>query len=67
MSQNSTSSDTLDEIHQIVIDWKSENMASLVELGEYWALNTTDITTNGFNVIMFTPEEYTLQDNTTIY
>ena len=41
-------------------------MASLVEYGKYGATNTTDTTTNGFYAIMFTPEAYTLQDNTTI-
>ena len=41
-------------------------MASLVESSEYGAINTSDTTTNGFYVIMFTSESYTLQDNTTI-
>ena len=41
-------------------------MALLVESVKYGAINTTDMTTNGFYVIMFTSEEYTLQDNTTI-
>ena len=42
-------------------------MASLVESGKYGAIKTTDITTNGFYVIMVTSEAYTLQNNTTIY
>ena len=42
-------------------------MASLVESGKYGSINTTDTTTNGFYVIMFTSEAYTLQDNTKIY
>ena len=41
-------------------------MASLVKSGKYGDINTTDTTTNGFYVIMFTSEAYTLQDNTTI-
>ena len=41
-------------------------MSSLVESGEYGAINTTYTTTNGFYVIMFTSKSYTLQDNTTI-
>ena len=41
-------------------------MASLFESGNYGAINTTDTLTNGFYVIMFTSEAYTLQDNTTI-
>ena len=62
----STSSDTFDEIRQVVLDGVSENMASLAELGKYGAINITDTSTNGFYVIMFTSGEYTLQENTTI-
>ena len=42
-------------------------MDSLVESEKYGVINTTDMTTNGFYVIMFTSEAYILQDNTTIY
>ena len=41
-------------------------MALLVESEKYGALNTTDKTTNGFCVIMFTSEAFTLFDNTII-
>ena len=41
-------------------------MASLIESGKYGAINTTDMSTNGFYFIMFTSEAYKLQDNTTI-
>ena len=41
-------------------------MASLVESGKYGAINTTDVTKNGFFVIMFTSEADTLKDNTKI-
>ena len=41
-------------------------MDSLVESGKYGAINTTDISTNGFYVIMFTSGAYKLQENTTI-
>ena len=41
-------------------------MSPLVESGKYGAINTTDAEINGFYVIMFTSEAYTLQDNTTI-
>ena len=41
-------------------------MVLLVESGKYGAINTTDTATNGFYVIMLTPEAYTLQYNTTI-
>ena len=41
-------------------------MASLVESRNYGAINKTDTATNGFYVVVFTSEGYTLQDNTTI-
>ena len=41
-------------------------MASLVKSGMHGAINTYDTTTNGFHVIQFLSEEYTLQNNTTI-
>ena len=62
ITQKSTSSDTFDEIHQVVLDGISENMASLFESGTYAAINTTVISTNGFYVIMFTSVAYTLQE-----
>ena len=61
LSQKSTPSDTFDEINQVVLDGISDNMASLVESGNNGAINTTNKTTNGFYVIMFTLEIYTLQ------
>ena len=66
LSQKSTTSDVFDEIHQVVLDRISDNMALLVELVKYGAINTTDTKTNGFYVIMFTSEAYTLHYNTTI-
>ena len=41
-------------------------MASLVQLVMYGAINTDDTTTNGFYVIQFVSDAYTLQINTTI-
>ena len=41
-------------------------MASLVESDKYGSINTTETTTNGFYVIMFISEAYTLQGNTII-
>ena len=61
LSLKSTSSDTFDEIHQVVLDGISDNMASLVESGTYGSIKTTDTSTNVFYVIMFTSDEYTLQ------
>ena len=67
LSQKLTSSETFDEIHQVVLDGISDNMASLVKPGKYGSINTTDTSTNGFYVIIFTSGAYTLQYNTTIY
>ena len=66
LSPKSTSSDTFYEIQQVVLDGISDNMTSFVESGTYGAINTTDTSTNGFYVIMFTSGAYTLQENTTI-
>ena len=66
LSQKSTPSDAVDEIHQVVLDVMSNNMASLVELVKYGSIKTTDTETNIFYVIMLKSEEYKLQDNTTI-
>ena len=57
----------MDEIHQFILDGISDHMSSLFESEKYGAINTTYTTKNGCYVIMFTSEEYTLQDNTTIY
>ena len=54
LSQKSTPYDAFDEIHQVVIDRISDNMASLVESGKYGAINKTDTTTNALYIIMFT-------------
>ena len=61
LSQKSTSSDTFDEIHQVVLDEISDHMALLVESDKYGAINTTDTSTNIFYVILFTSGAYTLQ------
>ena len=41
-------------------------MASLFQLGMYGAINTDYTTTNGFYVIQFLSDAYTLQSNATI-
>ena len=50
----------------MVLDRKSENMASFFQLGYYGAINTDDNTTNAFFVIKFLSDAYTLQSNTKI-
>ena len=67
LSPRSTSSDTFDETHWVVLDGISDNMASLVESRKYGSINTTDTSTYRFCVIVFKSGAYTLQDNTTIY
>ena len=51
-SQKSTSSETFDEIHQVVLDGISDNMTSLVESGNYGAINTTYTSTYILNSIL---------------
>ena len=41
-------------------------MASLFQYGKYGAINRADTNINGFYVIMFITEAYTLQNNTAI-
>ena len=65
-SYKSTPSYAYDEIHEVVLDGISDNMASLVESGKYGANKKIYTTSKGFYVIMFTYEAYTLQDNATI-
>ena len=67
LSQKSTSSDTFDEIHQVVLDVISDNMASLVESVTYGAINTTETSTNGFYVIMFASGAYTIHETNLLY
>ena len=50
----------------MVLDGISENMASLVQLGMYGAINKDDTTTNGFYVVKLISYSYILQNNTTI-
>ena len=66
LSQKSTPSDAFYEINQVVLDGISDNIALLVQSVNYGAINTIDGENNGFYVIMFQSEVYTLQDNTTI-
>ena len=65
-SHKSAPYDAFDEIHQVVIDRISDNIASLVQSSKYGTINTTDTSTNGFYAIMFTSELDTLQYNTTV-
>ena len=66
LSQKSTSFEMFEEIHQVVIDLISDNMASLVQPDECGTNNTDDTTTNGYYVIKLISEAYMLQNNTAI-
>ena len=66
LTPKSIPSEAFDETHQVVLDRRSENMASLVQSGMYGAINTDDNTSNGLYVIKFLSEAYTLQNNTAI-
>ena len=67
ITPKSTYFDAIDDIHKVVLDGISENMASLVQSGMYSAINTADNTSYGFYIIKFISEAYTLKKNTTIY
>ena len=64
MSHKATKSEAFEEIHQVFIDRISDNMASLVQHGNYGSINTTDKSTMGYYVIKFVSEAYTLQEDT---
>ena len=66
LTPKSILSEAFDEIHQVVLDRRSENMASLVKSDMYDAINTDDNTSNGLYAIQFLSEAYTLQNNTII-
>ena len=55
-----------DEIHKVVLDRISKNMASLFQSGMYGAINTADNPSKRCYVIQFISESYTLHKNTTI-
>ena len=66
LTPKSIPSEAFDEIHQVVLDGKSENMALLVQSGMYGAINTYYNISNVYYGIQFISEAYTLQNNTTI-
>ena len=54
-------------VHKVVLDGISDNMASLVQLGLYVAINAEDPTSMGYYVINYLSEPYGLQEDQTIY
>ena len=60
-----TNYEDFDTVHNVVIDGISDNMAYLVQLGRYGAINAADTTTMGDYVIKYLFESYTLQEDQT--
>ena len=58
---------SFEEIHQVLLDGISENMALLVQSGKYGAINTTYTAAMVYCVIKFVLEAYTLQYDTKCY
>ena len=67
LTPKSTPFEAFDEIHQVVLDGIIENMASLFQPVMYGAIDTDGTTENVLYVNQLISEEYTLQNNTTIY
>ena len=63
-SNKNTTSEEFEEIHQVVLDDISDNMALLVQYGMCGATNTTNPTTLGYYVVNYTSEAYKLQEET---
>ena len=60
LKPKSTPFEMFDDIHQVVIDGTSDNMATLVQYGMYGVINTYATIISGYYVIQFIPEEYRL-------
>ena len=48
-------------MHKVVLDGISDNMASIVQLGKYGAINVADPTSVEYYVIKYLSEPYILQ------
>ena len=64
-SHKATTSEALEEIHQVLLDGISDNMASLIKSGKFGNMNKKDTSTMGYYVIKFFSEAYTLQEDIT--
>ena len=56
-----------DTVHKVVMYGISDNMASLIQLEKFGAINALYPTTMGYYVIKFLSEPYTLQEDHTKY
>ena len=53
-------------MHKVVLDGISDNMASLVQLGKYDAINAAYPTTTRYYAIKYLSETYALQEDQTM-
>ena len=60
-SYKATTSEAFEDIFQVVLDGISENMVSLVQYGNYVAVNTIYSATMGYYVIKFLSGSYNVQ------
>ena len=65
LSHKSRTSGAFEEIHQVILDGISDNMALLFRSGNYGSMKTTYTSTMGYYVINFVLDTYTLQYDTT--
>ena len=65
LSHNTTTSEEIDKMHQVLIGTIRENMAVLVQTDKNGAINTPYTTTMGYYAIEFISEPYTPQEEIT--
>ena len=63
LSHRATTSETFEDINQIILDGISDSITSLVQYVKYDAINTTETSTMGYYVIKFVLEAYNLQED----
>ena len=67
LTNKTKSSQYFGVVHKVVVDGISENMASLLQLLKYSAIDAADPTTIGYYVMKYLSEPYTLQLDQTKY
>ena len=60
-TNKTTSTEDFDMVNKVVLDYIISNIASLVQLYKYGAINAAGPTTIGYYVVKFLFETYTLQ------
>ena len=58
--------DCFDEIHKILLDSIGTNMAELVEINSYGAININDSKADGFYIVKFVENPHTLQESVVV-